>query len=141
MKKLYILISICLFATASHAGVLRSYLDVTYAVINGRPIHFVIDFPKCASENHDVPKKFRLFMASPNMVAVLEDHVAASASHFTLANPDFIERPVYEYGKFTVTPENTVKLVYQVLDALTYVPLAPAKTFECQMGLGAKIYG
>lgn len=64
--------------------------------------------------------------------------------YFTLNDPYFPTKPVYEYIRYTMTSDNNLNLSYQALDATTYMPLTDKFLFDCKIGkvlrFIAKIY-
>lgn len=138
MKKISFL-ALLLISTNNTAGQLHNFTEIKTAATKGKSIHIIIDFLKCVTRNK-APAPVSMGVFTPNTIYITQDYVAASLMHFTLNNPGFPERPVYEFVRYTITPDNNVDVVAQTLDAVNYTPLSNKFSFYCQIGTGAKIY-
>ena len=139
MKKI-ILFSSLLISSPSFATDLHHYDQVKNAVSSGVPIHIVIDFEKCKSSNTVATQAAITGMYTPEAVLMVGDQLMTSFKHFTLSNPEFAGKAVYEYVKYTIASDDSVSLTSQVLDVANYRPLADKKTFNCKLDESARIY-
>lgn len=137
MKKLTLL-SLLILSTTSSAKELHNYAEIKSAAINGKNIHIMVDFSQCTSEH---PAKFtNIGVFTPNAIQILNKYMATSLTHFTLNNPGFQDKPVYEFVRYTITDQNEVILTAQVLDAIDYHPLSGKMIFHCAIDSAAKFY-
>ncbi|MBA3660157.1 MAG: hypothetical protein H0W64_00335 [Gammaproteobacteria bacterium] len=142
MKKL-ILLALGCCANLGFAGELQQYSDVKQAIISGIPIHIVIDFTKCTSNKGvkiDFHAKELFGSLTPNEIAVVDDHIAASFFHFTLDHPKHLDMPVYEFGKYSLTNDNILHFSHQTLDARTFYQNSEKSTYHCKLNQAVKIY-
>jgi hypothetical protein len=139
MKKLILLTSL-LSATNCFANALHNFDEIKTAVITGKTIHIVIDFSKCSMPSKQMTRSVVIGAFTPNAIQIVNDHIATSLTHFTLTNPSFPEKPVYEYIKYTITDKNNVNVTHQVLDAANYTSLSNISSFNCKIESGAQIY-
>jgi hypothetical protein len=139
MKKLFLLASLLLTST-SFANELHHYNDVKAAVITGKTIHIAVDLSSCIASSKEMAQSTSIGVFTPNAIQVNNNHIATSLTHFTLNNPNFPGKPVYEFVRYTITEDNNVNLTDQVLDAVNYAPLSPKISFNCKIDTSAKIY-
>lgn len=139
MKKL-IFLAVLLSTTNSFADELHDFDEIKAAVITGKTIHIAIDFTKCSTPNKKMAQSVFVGVFTPDALMVVNDHVSTSLTHFTLNNPGFLGKPVYEFARYTITYKNDVNLTTQVLDAINYKPLSEVVSFGCKIESGAKIY-
>lgn len=138
MRKLFLLTSL-LISTNSFSDELHNFNELKSAVMTGKTIRVAVDFLKCSSANKgDEPVSIGVF--TPNAIHVANDHVAASLTHFTLNDPSFPGKPVYEFVSYTIADDNNLNLTDQVLDAVNYTPLSDKFSFNCKIDSGVKIY-
>jgi hypothetical protein len=140
MKKLALIVSL-LVSTASTAAELQNYTEVKNAVIAGKRISTVFDFEKCTSANKEMVRSAPVGVFMPNALAVtVTGTIATSFNHFTLNNPGFPQKPVYEFIRLGINEDNSVNLDVQVLDAATYKAISGKSAYKCQLQTGVKIY-
>ena len=138
MKKLALLASL-LISTNSIAGELHNFNEVKTAIVTGKTIHIAINFSRCSASNKGMTQSMSIGVFTPNAIAIT-DHIATSLTHFTLDNPSFPGKPVYEFVRYTITGDNNVNLTDQVLDAVNYTPISDKVSFNCKLETGAKIF-
>lgn len=139
MKKLILLASL-LITTNSFADELHNFNEIKAAVIIGKTIHIAIDFSKCAAPNKANAQSMNVGIFTPSAIQVANDHIATSLTHFTLNNPGFPDKPIYEFVRYTITGDDNVNLTAHVLDAVNYISLSNRISFNCKIDSGAKIY-
>jgi|SRR5579885_421958 hypothetical protein len=131
-----------LFASTSFADQLHNYDQVKSAVVAGKSIRIFIDFSKCATSSKNAHMPSYLGLYSPNEIAINDDagYIAASLLHFTLNNPAFPSKPVYEFTRYTISNDNTVVMSDTPLNAGDFKPLNEKLTFTCKLDESARIY-
>lgn len=140
MKKV-LLISTLLFSINSFAMQLHTYDSIAAAIKNGTPIHIVTDYNQCQFSLKARPLTGTLIGSfTPNEIGVNDSHIATALTHFTLNDPFFPGKPVYEHDRFTITPDNTLTVDFQVLDATNYASLINPMKFTCSIDVATKIY-
>lgn len=138
MKNLILLASL-LISTNVFCKELHNFDQVKAAIITGKTIHIVLDFSKCSFQNKSA-KHLSIGIFNPNAIQIINNNIATSFMHFTLNNPSFPEKPVYEFVRYTITEDNNINLISQVLDAKTYTPMTDKISLNCKIDNGAKIY-
>jgi hypothetical protein len=139
MKK-FILLSSLVLATPSFADQLQSYDEITAALTTGKSIHVVTDFAQCSTANKAAVKTMSMAIFTPNEIGIMSDHVAMSLNHFTINDPYFPGKSVYEFVRYTITPDNNMNVSLQVLDAVTYASLMDKISYNCKINTATKIY-
>jgi hypothetical protein len=140
MKK-FILLASLLITTNSFADELHNFNEIKAAIITGKTIHIAIDFSKCSTSNNTTAQSMEVGVFTPSAIHVANDHIATSLTHFTLNNPSFPEKPIYEFVRYTITGDDNVNLIVHVLDAVNYTSVSDKVSFNCKIGSSAKIYG
>ncbi|TAK73968.1 MAG: hypothetical protein EPO11_07650 [Gammaproteobacteria bacterium] len=140
MKKL--IFAFLFLATNSFALELHTYDQINAAVSTGKSIHILIHYSQCTAPSAKPEQSGSSSVFTPNEMSINNDngYIAASLMHFTLNNPDFLGKPIYEFSRYTLLNNNSVSLSSQVLDAVTYSPLTNKVTYNCQLNTGAKVY-
>jgi hypothetical protein len=138
MKKLILFTSL-LISTNVFADELHNFDQIKAAVLTGKTIHIAIDFSKCCPQNK-VAEQMSIGIFTPNTLQVTNHTIATSLTHLTLNNPRFPDKPVYEFARYTITADNQVNLMVQVLDATNYTPLTNKFSLNCKIDTDAKIY-
>ncbi len=138
MKKLLVA-PFLFFATTSFSGELHNFAEVKSAVITGKQIHIATDFTKCTSSNKNGAYGM-VGIYAPTELQALDTRIVTSFMHFTLNNPGFLDKPVYQFVKYTISDDNNLTLSFQVLDARNYSPLSEKKSYVCKLDDGVKIY-
>lgn len=139
MKKILLLSSFFL-STTVFAGELNSYNDIVTYITYGVPLHFVTNFAQCTGDKVNAAKTMSLGSFTPSEIGVTENHVAAATTHFTLNDPFFPGKAVYEYARYTITPDNNMTVSLQVLDAATYTKLMNPISFNCKLKVATTVY-
>ncbi|EKD73851.1 MAG: hypothetical protein ACD_45C00172G0003 [uncultured bacterium] len=140
MKKL-ILLGGFFLTTATFAGQLHNYNDMVSAISSGKPLRFVTNFSQCETNNKKASSSTTLIGSfTPNEIGVTDSHIATSLTHFTLNDPFFLGKPVYEFARYTITPDNRMSVTLEILDASTYTSLMDKISFNCQIDIATKIY-
>lgn len=142
MKK-FLILSLLLSSANVFAGELVNYEAIKTAVLEGKSIRIAIDFDKCTPQQVTVKQlhSFGIGIFSPNEI-VIEGNgfISASLLRFTLKDPHMPSKPVYQYARYTITPNNMINLATQALDATTFNPLSDGFAFNCKISTDAKVY-
>lgn len=137
MKRIIFLFALFL-STSSFAAKheVAQYDDIKTAIAQGFSIRIVTDFAKCKPSNNARAAATIMSMASvlPSEIGVTNEHIAASTNHFTTNDPLFLNRPVYEFVRYTLTPDNNAIISLKVFDATNYQVLLDKMDFTCKIG-------
>lgn len=141
MKKIFLL-PFLFIANNGFADELQRFDEIKSAVIAGKSIRITIDYSQCITSSKSTTKnKYNIGIFSPNEIIVnSKGQIASSLTHFTLNNPEFPSKPVFEFVRYTVTSDDSVNVTAQILDATSYTPLANKTSFDCKINSAAKIY-
>ena len=145
MKKSF-LFSLLFVATSGFADELQHFDEIKSSVIVGKSIRIAIDFSQCTTSSSSSSKsatqdQYNIGVFSPNEIIVnSKGQIASSLTHFTLNNPSFPSKPVFEFVRYTITSDDSVNVITQVLDATNYTPLSNKISFDCKINTAAKIY-
>jgi hypothetical protein len=124
----------------SFANELHHFSEVKSAVMQGKAIRIITDFSKCSSFNKETVPPIRVGGFTPNKIQVIDSRILTSFTHFTLSDPRFPDRAVFEFVRYVLTEDNNLTLSYQTLDARNYAVLTEKVSFNCKMGTGFKVY-
>jgi len=140
-KKLFLLSSLFI-VTNTFAAELHNFDQVKSVVTTGKSIRISIDFTKCTPEKNAVTQDtMNLGIFTPNEIIVDSNgRIDASLMHFTLNDPNFPDKPIYQFVRYTLTSDNNVNLATQLLDATNYASLKDKVSFDCKIDTGAHIY-
>ena len=139
VKKI-ILLSALLLSSNLFAKELQNYDEVKSAVLNGQSIHINVDFTKCATAARQNAEDLHVASFTPTAIQIARDHIATSLTHFTLGNPHYPDKPIYEFIKYTINQNGILILNAQALNPLLYTPIGEAMTFTCKVGEGVRIF-
>lgn len=141
MKKLLLLGALVISSTAFAKTQIHNYADIVSSINNGIPLHVVTNFAQCSATNKlAITAAMSAAYFSPKEIGVTDSYVATSLIHFTMNDPFFPGQPVNEYVRYTITPDKTVKVILNVLDAANYTKLIDPITFTCQLDVSTKIF-
>src|SRR5262249_1800727 len=130
-------------STNAFAGELANYEAIKTAVLEGKSIRIAVDFDKCKPQRINIKQapSFGIGIFSPNEIIIEGNgHIAASLLHFTLNDQHMLKKPVYQYLRYTITPDNMINLATQALDATTFNQLSDGFAFNCKISTEAKVY-
>ena len=128
------------FSCVSSAESLKNFPQIKENVILGKTINIVVDFFQCTN-NNQITQPVLLGVFTPKAIIVAPHYVTTSLLNFTLNNPRFRDKAIYEFIKYKISDDNIVKITTQFLDATNYQPLIEDKfELECQLNTAAKIY-
>lgn len=139
MKKWVFLASL-LMASNSFADELYNFHEIKTAIITGKTPHIVVDFAKCSTMSKNNLQSIMVGGFTPNAIHVSDDHIATSLTHFTLNNPSFPQKPVYEFVRYTIKSDNNVNIAIQILDPVSYKSLSDTLSVDCKLNTSVKVY-
>lgn len=141
MKKALLFTSL-IMASSVYAHELPNYAHVKGAVTHGAKIRIATDFTKCVAQGRKASgPAFKVGVYTPNEVIVDNDNnVLFNLKHFTFNDQHVPGKAVYQYVTYKISPDNTVTMVGEDLDALNLTPLTEQHTYVCKMTEGAHIY-
>ncbi len=143
MKK-WFLLALLGASTHTFAIELCHYPEIKVAALMGKQLHFIVDLLKCTASNTTSLQLMdgkAVAVYSPNELAVLSDHIATSLTYFTLVkseDPAHPLTPVYEFTRYTLTPDDNMNLAIYFLDANHNI-IPGNLTFNCKIGDAAKV--
>lgn len=119
---------------------LHNYEEVLAAVYHGQDIRIGFEFDKCSSDSKAKNAAFDFGVYTPNEIIVANSGaILASLNHFTLNDNNAKNQAVYQFARYKITADNNVVVSMQVLDAATWQPITPKKSFTCALNNGAYI--
>lgn len=143
MKK-FILLSSLIFATNCFANPLQNFEQIKAAINEGKNVRIIIDYAKCSmttgTKNTTMPSYTGAY--TPNEIGINNDagYVAASSMHFTLNNPQFPSKAIYEFVRYTISSDGSIAISLTNLDAANFTTLTGKMSFTCKMNESARIY-
>jgi hypothetical protein len=122
------------------ANQLHNFDQVTSVVRNGKLIRIFIDYTKCSKNNNIViPNNAAVY--TPNALAwTAEGKIGAYLLYFTTKDPRYPAKPVYQYIRYLLSNDNTVKLTFSVFNAADYAVLEEESSIICKIDNGAIIF-
>jgi hypothetical protein len=139
MKKL-IFLSLLAMTSQLHAQELKDYDQIQAHLEKGDVIHIKVDFSQCTSNGVRRLQSAPVAVYTPDAVQIANDNIATSLQHFTLDNPTYPGKAVYEFIRYTFTNDNVLTLTNQTLDATNYSPLGDPMTMVCKLRAGAQVF-
>ncbi len=139
MKK-FILLTSLIISTNIFADKLDNFDQIKHAITHGKTIHITVDFSKCTPSHNQTTNQMNVGIFTPHAIQVVNNKIATSLTHFTLNNPSFPDKPVYEFVRYTFTKDNNLNLTAQTLDARDYSSLSDKHELNCKINAGVKVY-
>lgn len=141
MKKILFLLTSILSVNVS-AEQLHNYAQIKDAVSNGKLVRVFIDYSDCDGPFKGQSQHSFSGVYTPNEIAINNDanYLATSLNHFTTNDPQFPDKPIYEYNRYTIYSDGKVTLAMQAFDAQSYAPLNSKVTFTCTIDKTARFY-
>ena len=148
MKKLLLLSALFISTNSFALQPLTTFNEIKTALITGQKLRIVFDIAQCTFPPSTKPvDKQAAGLAgvgayTPNEIFFdgTANLIAASLPHFTLNDPRYLNRPVYDFDRYTITPDNNITVINRVLDATNYAILGNSFSFTCKLGVAAVIY-
>ncbi len=140
MKTLLCFTTLCLAATG-FADQLHNFDQIKSAVTKGKLIRIYVDYTKCSSVSKQsiIPNNAAVY--TPNaMVITSEGNIGAQILYFTMQDPRYPSKAVYQYGRYVISSDNFLTLTFTVLNAADYTPLEGNSSLHCKIDDGANIY-
>lgn len=139
MKKVMLLASLLFISSNSFSDELHNFNEIKASAMTGKPLHIAVDVLKCSPSNAST-ETFSIASFTPDTLQIMNGSIATSFTHFTLNNPSFLDKPVYEFVRYTMSDDNNLNLIIQVLDAVNYTSLSGKFTLNCKIGSAARFY-
>lgn len=138
--KLFLYCITLLASSFCFANQLHNFDQVTSVVRNGKLIRIFIDYTKCSKNNNViVPNNAAVY--TPNALAwTSEGNIGAYILYFTTKDPRYPAKPVYQYVRYLLSKDNTVKLIFSVFNAADYAVLEEESSILCKIDNGAMIF-
>jgi hypothetical protein len=78
---------------------------------------------------------------TPNTMAITNDgDIASYILYFTMNDGHYPSRPVYQYGKYLISKNNTFVLTFTSLNAVDYSTLGSSVSLSCKIDEGVKVF-
>ena len=139
MKKLLWLSA--LLSTISVAEPLHNYEQIKAAVMEGKYIRLVVNYPKCSAPEgkFKVPNNYAI--ETPNALAITtEGSIGTYILYFTMYDPQFPLKPVYQYVRYKINKDNTLQMLFADLNAADYAPLGVESSITCKIDDGVTVF-
>ncbi len=141
MKKI-IFLALCFIATAANAFEIKEYNFLRLFAARGVVLHIAVDFSQCTVTSATSPTATSsVAMFTPSSLQIADDNIATSFKHFTLDDPAYPGKAVYEFVRYTFTADNSLALTSQTLDATNYALLGDPVKLTCKLGSGVRVFG
>lgn len=141
MKKILYLLPLSMAANC-FAGQLHNYDQIINAVSKGKYVRLFMNYQKCTLQKglNKVPNHFAVF--TPNAMAVDDEgNIGTYLLYFTMNDPQYPSKPVYQYIKFKISTNNNLQMTLADLNPADYSPLGFEQTINCKIDEGVLIYG
>lgn len=138
--KQYLFLSMLLTTTA-FAEQLHNYDQIKSTIEKGREIRLYIDYTKCVlpSKNLTLPNNSATY--TPNAMAInTAGEIGSYLLYFTMNDPHYLNKPVYQFFKFVISPNNILTMTSSVLNAADYSFLQDEGTVKCNIDNGVNIF-
>lgn len=141
MKNLILFITL-LFTSTCYAEQLHNYDQIKSAVDEGKLIRIFVNYTKCTPAslaqkmvgNHDA-------VYTPNAIAITnEGDIVSYILYFTMNDGRYPSKAIYQYGKYSISNNNTLVLTFTSLNAIDYSPLGNSESLTCKIDDGVKIF-
>jgi hypothetical protein len=127
-----------LSSAALENAILSDYSSLQKALENGREVKAKVDFSQCAvkDSSHGGPN-LHGGMRIDSYIVLPDRNIAFSDVHRTL---DTLNRPLTEYVRYRVSPDQTATISVTVLDG-TSGAATKSDTFKCSINRGIQFIG
>lgn len=140
MKKLVYLLAL-LATTLANSETLHNYEQVKAAVFEGKYLRLVINYQKCTQTKGQMKVGNNYAVFSPNALAVTtEGSFASYLLYFTLFDPNYLSKPVYQYFRYFINKDNTLQINMSDLSAVDYSPLGFEGSMSCKLDDAVTIF-
>lgn len=140
MKKFISYIALFI-SSSSFAAQLHNYEQIVNAVSNGKFIRLVMNYQKCiiAKGVRTIPNNYAVY--TPNAMAIdTEGSIGTYLLYFTMNDPSFPSKPVYQYVKFIISKDDNLQMILKDLNPNDYSPLGFEQTLNCKIDDGVTVY-
>lgn len=138
------LISLCIFSLITlelfAAKQLNNFAEVQDAVLSGSSINLVTELGLCKTNSHVLDKDSFVSVKLDKIKLTQNKKLTASSLHYTLNNPRYKNKPVYEHMVYKVFADGYAVLTYSpILDNPSQQPEF-ITTIHCQLNNGIKLF-
>lgn len=146
MMRKFIIFATLLLTSNSFAEQLHNYDQIKSVVTEGKLIRMLVDYTKCTplSTSLSFSKKIvgnDAAVFTPNAMAITNDgDIASYILYFTMNDGHYPSRPVYQYGTYLISKNNTLILTFTSLNAVDYSPLGSSVSINCKIDDGVKVF-
>jgi hypothetical protein len=143
MKK-FIYFATLFLTSSSFAEQLHNFDQIKTAVSQGKLIRILVDYEKCTaltafSVAKTIGNHYAVF--TPNAMAIdNEGSIGAYVLYFTLKDPHYPAKPVYQHGNYVLSKDNMLAITFTTLNAADYTPLGTSVTVNCKIDDSAKVF-
>lgn len=140
MKKLLCFTTLFL-ASTGFANQLHNFDQIKSAVTDGKLIRIYVDYTKCSSSSKQLTVPNNAAIYTPNAMAIGNDgSIGAYVLYFTMKDPRYPAKAVYQYGRYVISSDNSLALTFTVLNAADYSSLEGNTSINCKIDDGAKVF-
>lgn len=138
IRKLFIL-ALVMTSSSLSASQLNDYGAIAFAIAEGSGLRVVFDMSHCQT---DYPMKIEAVgsITVKDAMVIKNKYITFSNLHFTLNEPRFKGKAVYESSKFILNTDNQMSLDISVLDAKTFDELGEQTHISCPLNQGVHFY-
>ena len=127
------------YSLICQAEKLSSFEEISSTVANGKGIRAVIDINLCTG-NLSTQSRMIGSVNPSDIVVIADKYITFSSLHLTQHNPDNKGIPLYEYNKFTLTPNHKLTMESTLLNPVTFKQQGKGYRLECELNKGGSIY-
>lgn len=140
MKKL-ICLAMLFFTSSAFSRQLHNFDEIKTAVADGKLIRIYIDYTACSSSSKLATLPNIAAVYTPNAMAInSEGDIGTYVLYFTMKDPRYPSRPVYQYGRYVISRDNSVTLNFSVLNAADFTKLKGDDTLNCKLNTGVNVF-
>jgi hypothetical protein len=115
---------------SAHAAQINTYAELLASIRQGNKLVIVTDFRGCKKASSTATNSAIDYFAPESfLIAPGQHHIATSHLHFTY----HADKPVYEFIKYTFTPDNTTVIEVKVVHPKDFSPITATTSFFCSM--------
>lgn len=143
IKNIFALVLSAGVTAAQAATPLVDYSAVQDALLAGQTVKIITNFAQCtpgAKTAKNLAKMMMYGIFTPNEIGITDNYIATAMTHFTLNDPFYPNKPVFEFVRYTVKPDNTMQVSLNILDAANYKLLDGSMSFNCPLNDGVKFF-
>jgi VirK protein len=133
--------STLLLSSTIFAHQLHNYEQIKVAVSEGKLIRIYTDYTKCNMLSNTIMVGNHDAVYTPNAIAITnEGHITSYLLYFTMNDPHYPTKAVYQYVKYSIASDNYLHLTFNVLNAADYTPLGMNSSMDCKIDTAVKVF-